>query len=281
MKNSYKLALAAASVLCVCVLAWTLFPPGTPDDQRPVTAPPSAPPPTASDLGPAAVPNRPASPTGHARTTTPPRRDAAVPKLATAPGAAEPGEPPIAAGRPRPGRPARIIPPPAGQPAAARPVVRPPTPVTIAAIRPPAPAVKPATTPPARPGPRPYTIEPGDTYAAIAEAVYGSERYTISIAQANPLVDPLKLQPGQVIRLPHIAPKPARTPPPAELTDGSVYYVVRAEDTLSRIARQHYRDPRLWRVIYMANREPIGPDPDRIQPGARIIIPPPPTVSAG
>ena len=282
MNKSYVLALVAACVLCVCVLIYAMRPgkppaaePPSPPAQteRTTQRPPSTTPQVAdadADKAiPAETPGKPARAvparavdvdrrSSTDRTTLRPSQGQQLVHEAT--GLGQIG-----------GRAPGTIKPPASQPA--------PT-----ARQRPAGAgvttVGPATTKPVRKEPRPYTIKPGDTFAAIAIALYGSERHTVSIAQANPLVDPLKLQPGQVIRLPHIAPKPARTPPPAELTDGSVYYVVRAEDTLSRIARQHYRDPRLWRVIYMANREPIGPDPDRIQPGARIIIPPPPTVSA-
>ena len=124
---------------------------------------------------------------------------------------------------------------------------------------------------------RPYTIRPGDTFSAIAKAIYGSERHAVDIGEANPRVNPLRLRPGQVIRLPAVAPPPATTSRKlAKLPDGSVYYVVRAKDTLSRIASRHYKNPRLWPVIYRANRLQIGTDPNRIQPGSRIVIPPNP-----
>ena len=283
MNKSYVLALVAACVLCVCVLIYAMRP-GKP----PAAEPPSPPAQTERTT------QRPPS-------TTPQVADADADK-------AIPAE--------TPGKPARAVParavdvdrrsstdrttlrPSQGQqlvheatglgqiggraPGTIKPHASQPAPT---ARQRPAGAgvttVGPATTKPVRKEPRPYTIKPGDTFAAIAIALYGSERHTVSIAQANPLVDPLKLQPGQVIKLPDTLAEPPRQPPPAKLPDGSAYYVIRADDTLSSIAKRHYNDPRLWRILYRGNRVAIGPDPDRVQPGTRIVIPPRPTAVAG
>ena len=267
MKNSYKLALIAAIVLCVSAVAYYFFPRAAPPARIATTALTAARAPATAGAGRTEPGTRAAAPAQAVDrraalklTTTGP--DLPPPTVAPGPDASPPDRPPM-----------RVIPPPAGRPAqtpSQRPVTRPATTQRV------------ATSQPARPRPSTYTIKPGDTFAAIAKAVYGSEQYLVHIAQANPLVDPLKLQPGQVIRMPRVvaAVTPGRgtvAGPP----EGSVYYVIRADDTLSRIARNHYADPRLWRLIYRANRVRIGPDPDRIQPGTRIVIPPRPTAVPG
>jgi nucleoid-associated protein YgaU len=40
------------------------------------------------------------------------------------------------------------------------------------------------------------------------------------------------------------------------------------------IAQQVYGDPALWPRIYDANRDVIGPNPDSLQAGTRLRIPP-------
>jgi nucleoid-associated protein YgaU len=42
---------------------------------------------------------------------------------------------------------------------------------------------------------------------------------------------------------------------------------------LSAIARKVYGDANRWQVIYDANKDAIGPDPGRIFPGQRLVIP--------
>jgi len=49
---------------------------------------------------------------------------------------------------------------------------------------------------------------------------------------------------------------------------------VQAGESLASIASSEMGDPRLWPVLYRANRDRIK-DPTRIYPGQRISIPPP------
>ncbi len=141
-----------------------------------------------------------------------------------------------------------------------------------------------------------YTIRAGDTFSSIAEQTLGSENRWIDIAQANPLVDPTKLKIGQVIKLPGagdpastatLGPssgdraassveRPSRNERRPVEPSAQVQYVIRPGDTLSTIARQYYGDPSLWRVIYNANRSAIGSNPDRLEAGERLTIPPAP-----
>ena len=58
----------------------------------------------------------------------------------------------------------------------------------------------------------------------------------------------------------------------AALDDGTQYYIVKAGDTLSAIAKQFYGDASKYPRIFDANREVIK-DADLIFPGQKIRIP--------
>jgi nucleoid-associated protein YgaU len=65
------------------------------------------------------------------------------------------------------------------------------------------------------------------------------------------------------------------TPGPASSeVAGGQSYEVQAGDTLATIAQQFYGDPSQWRRIYDANKDAIGPDPDKLKLGTRLTIPP-------
>lgn len=49
-------------------------------------------------------------------------------------------------------------------------------------------------------------------------------------------------------------------------------YVVKAGDSLSKIAQRHYGDADEWRRIFEANRDQIE-DPDLIHPGQKLRLP--------
>ncbi|MFN3168912.1 MAG: LysM peptidoglycan-binding domain-containing protein [Phycisphaeraceae bacterium] len=129
--------------------------------------------------------------------------------------------------------------------------------------------------PPRRaPNARNYTVEPGDTFASIAVEVYGQESAWFEIAQANPSVDPKRLQVGQVIVLPDLAEverEREEATPPAPGKDQS--YTVRPGDTLSGIAQKFYGDSEAWDLIYNRNRDKIGPSPDTLKAGMTLVIP--------
>lgn len=56
------------------------------------------------------------------------------------------------------------------------------------------------------------------------------------------------------------------------------YHTVAPGDSLSRIAQRYYGNMYKWPVIYEANRDVVGRDPDLIKPGQRFLIPELPTV---
>lgn len=50
-------------------------------------------------------------------------------------------------------------------------------------------------------------------------------------------------------------------------------YTVRSGDSLSKIAKALLGDARKWRVLYDANRDVVGSNPDLIKPGQVLKIP--------
>jgi nucleoid-associated protein YgaU len=150
------------------------------------------------------------------------------------------------------------------------------------APRPTTPTTPAAPTPPPPTPARTYTIASGDTFTNIAAKLYGSERFWVDIAQANPTVDPNKLKIGQEIKLP-ASEDIAAAQSPAAATDaarsttpappGTRSYTIHAGDTLSSIAQRFYGNPDLWRTLYDANRAAIGPNPDRLSAGETLTIP--------
>jgi len=58
----------------------------------------------------------------------------------------------------------------------------------------------------------------------------------------------------------------------------SRYHIVAPGDWLSKLAKKYYGNMHKWPVIYEANRDVIGRDPNLIKPGQRLLIPALPTV---
>lgn len=54
--------------------------------------------------------------------------------------------------------------------------------------------------------------------------------------------------------------------------DAYGYWTVKSGDTLSKIAQQLYRDPKLYPKIFELNRDQLK-DPDKIQVGQRLKLP--------
>jgi nucleoid-associated protein YgaU len=126
---------------------------------------------------------------------------------------------------------------------------------------------------PAPPATTPYAVMKDDTMQTIAQQWFGSSAKWVLIAQENPLAEPMKLQRGQVLRLPPKDAKPESIPPElyAELTK-EIRYVVSPGDTLSGIAKRFYNKPSLYRIIFDANRDVIR-NPDNLVTGVEIVIP--------
>ena len=116
-----------------------------------------------------------------------------------------------------------------------------------------------------------YVVQSGDSLSSISVTKYGSLDRWQDIHTANPHIDPKKLQPGQVIRLPDSR---INNRPNPRTVGGETSYTVRPGDTLTRIARRQHGDGSLWANIYAANRVAIGPDPDVLVVGTNLNLPP-------
>jgi LysM repeat protein len=68
------------------------------------------------------------------------------------------------------------------------------------------------------------------------------------------------------------APVVRRPPAPPPSPTPRTYVVVKG-DFLSKIAKKFYGDAGQWQKIYQANKAVIGPNPDRIFPGQKLVIP--------
>lgn len=60
---------------------------------------------------------------------------------------------------------------------------------------------------------------------------------------------------------------------PDKPNNGGSSYVVKKNDTLSKIAKSVYNDASKWRKIYDANKKLIGSNPNIIKVGAKLVIP--------
>ncbi|KAB8333255.1 Dyp-type peroxidase [Scytonema tolypothrichoides VB-61278] len=116
-----------------------------------------------------------------------------------------------------------------------------------------------------------YVVRQGDDLSKISERAYNDGSIFTLIYNANRNVigpNPNSLLPGQILYIP-ILPTNTRPIPGEE-------YIVLPGDYLFLIAERAYGDGNLFRVIYEANRDVIGPDPTVLLPGQRIRIPPRP-----
>ncbi|HEX8911744.1 MAG TPA: LysM domain-containing protein [Humisphaera sp.] len=129
---------------------------------------------------------------------------------------------------------------------------------------------------------RPYTIRDNDTFVSIAKATYGSSKYFQQIERANPGVNPNRLHAGQVIVLPDLSPaaRAAKAPDgpfPVSSDNRAINpkteYRVDTGDSLFRISQKVYGTHRMMDAIYDANRQAIGPDPEKLRFGMILKLP--------
>ncbi len=103
-----------------------------------------------------------------------------------------------------------------------------------------------------------YVVQPGDSFADIATRFRTD---MVSLAEANPLVDPERIFPGQLLYVPTVADPP---PPPV----AAVLYVVMPGDTLATIAARFGVPP-----SDMVAANPQVADPNLIFPGEFVVVP--------
>lgn len=150
-----------------------------------------------------------------------------------------------------------------------------------------APAPAPAPSP--APAGQTYVIKPGDNFHALAKRLYGSDKHWVDIAQANPSIDPIRLKVGQTIRLPAIATvapngsgggsgkgggSPGAASVPGAAAPKSLIHIVKPGETLASISKRYYKTTDKWEMLFRVNRETVGADPDDLEAGMKITIPP-------
>lgn len=125
-----------------------------------------------------------------------------------------------------------------------------------------------------------YTIRKGDTLASIAAAQLGSADKAELIARANPLKNPLKLEPGRELLIPldpanvqGQPPRPGEPMPKAE--DRERTYVVQKGDSLSRISVEMFGTPKYATFLYESNRDVLARE-DALRIGQTLRVPPRP-----
>ena len=125
-------------------------------------------------------------------------------------------------------------------------------------------------------------VEPGDTLAELGELFGIPWR---DIAAANGILEPWTIHVGQVLTIPGVTQQQivdlhshpdANYPPP--VPPAAPIHVVQPGEWLSTIAQdygvcEHGEDiTTCWIGLHEANRDVIGPDPDRIFPGQELVI---------
>lgn len=114
-----------------------------------------------------------------------------------------------------------------------------------------------------------YRSTEGDTFAIIADKFFSDSTKWPVIARANPMMDPNKLRPGTIV----LVPVDEKNIQGVENPQGYEIYTVQPRDTLSDIAKKVYGKSSLWGIIAAANPDI---DPNRLQPGSTLKIPPAP-----
>jgi len=118
-------------------------------------------------------------------------------------------------------------------------------------------------TPPPAPTAMEYTIAKGDSFSTIAKKFGVTAK---AIQEANPGVDPLRLQIGQKITIPPPVAEAAPAVTPGVTASGEVIYTVKSGDNLTKIATQFGTTVRALRS---ANNLPT----DSIKVGQKLKIP--------
>ena len=91
---------------------------------------------------------------------------------------------------------------------------------------------------------------------------------------AVPAASPQRPPLASPIASPSAAVSAAATPASPTVEAAGTSYDVQSGDTLLSIAQAQYGDGTLWRRIYDANKDTIGPDPDKLKLGMTLKIPP-------
>lgn len=135
-----------------------------------------------------------------------------------------------------------------------------------------------------------HIVQPGELMQSIARHYYGSINEWSVIARANPRVDPQKIKPGMVLRIPVdkeniqglLEGEEVRPGVISSHVDSAgskvIEYVVRSGDSLSLISQRIYGSSRHAKFIYESNRDVLR-SMDAISVGQLLRLPPLPEES--
>jgi nucleoid-associated protein YgaU len=135
-------------------------------------------------------------------------------------------------------------------------------------------------------GSRPHTMQRGETFSSIAKLVYGNAKYYRQIQEANPNLDPARVRPGTVIKIPDPAKVKAQQGAASGASsaatgsggagraiDAAKEYRVESGDSLYKISVKRFGKPDQMNAIYELNKEAIGSDPARLKVGMVLKMP--------
>ncbi|MCP4623006.1 MAG: tetratricopeptide repeat protein [bacterium] len=131
-----------------------------------------------------------------------------------------------------------------------------------------------------------HTIQPNESISSLAKRYYGDYKKFHLIALYNDLVDAAKVKVGQQIKIPVLKGIPIMVDPSKIQTDtakasqtkpyeiisvkGFIIHTVKAEDTLSKLAKKYYGDYKKFNLIAKFNNIQVS---DSLRVGQEIKIP--------
>jgi nucleoid-associated protein YgaU len=124
-------------------------------------------------------------------------------------------------------------------------------------------------------------VQPGDTFASLAQAYYGASNHADFLMKANPDVDPAKMQIGATIRVPALADRNSAKATPvagaarksASMAAATKTYTVRPGDSFYRIAEEQLGDATRWNELFELIKTVVGTDPSRLKVGQVLSLP--------
>jgi nucleoid-associated protein YgaU len=129
-----------------------------------------------------------------------------------------------------------------------------------------------------------HKVQPGDSFASLAQNYYGTEKLTKFLIASNPEIrDPNRLTVGMVVKIPPTPPDAASavvgtTPPhPSVSNDGKAAggksYRVQPGDTFYSIAKKELGDSARWKELFVLNKEAVNGDATQLQIGQVLKLP--------
>ncbi len=131
-----------------------------------------------------------------------------------------------------------------------------------------------------------YTVVKGDSTWKVAQKFYANGFRYVEIEKANKLKHNQHLRIGQVLVIPHAQNTDVVKSDSTKVENGQVQhseaqtmqatggeYVVKAGDSLWKIATSELHDAYRWTELYTANKQTVGHNPNLIYPGQKLHLP--------